>query len=319
MCGETPVNFLLTRRAANATLRPPMVREFSTAAARALAGTLEPAAFHVGPPQEEALARLEWLAEHRGRCGLVVGPPGLGKSHLLAVAARRFAGLGAEVAILSLGDLPEGDWLELLLDRLPLDAASRGEPLRSWQKLENRLRENTLMERTTVLAFDDLDRGPDDARAGVARLAAAGEPRFGRLVLVATATPEGMGRIPAAIQQRATVRIELAPWGEDEVGGFLSHALARAGLDAGLFSAGAVATLTRFAAGVPRVVCRLASLAAVAAAGDGLATIDAATIERAWRELSPDTATWTRAGVTEPEEAAAAAAPRVRVVRRLWG
>ncbi|MFM8984786.1 MAG: hypothetical protein ACKONH_01760, partial [Planctomycetia bacterium] len=172
------------------------------------------------------------------------------------------------------------------------------------------------MERTTVLVFDDLDRGPADALDGVARLAAAGEPRFGRLVLVATATPEAAGRSPDAIRQRATERIELAPSGEDEVAGFLPHALARAGLDGGCFSAGAAATLARFAAGVPRVVCRLASLAAVAAAGDGLDVIDAATIERAWRELSPDTASWTRDAVADPEPAAA---PRVRVVRRLWG
>ncbi|MFM8292859.1 MAG: hypothetical protein ACKOC4_14340 [Planctomycetia bacterium] len=297
-----------------------MVREFSTAAARALAGSLDPAAFHVGQPQEEALARLEWLVEQRGRCGLVVGDAGMGKSHLLAAAGRRLAGLGAEVAVLSLGGLPEGDWIDLLLDRLPLDAASRAEPLRPWQKLENRLRENALMERTTVLVFDDLDRGPADALAGIARLAAAGEPRFGRLVLVATALPQGVGLIPAAIRQRETVRIELGPWGTEEVEGFLAHALGRAGLDPGLFAAGTAATLARFAAGVPRVVCRLASLAVVAAAGDGLGTVDAATIERAWRELAPDTAAWTREPAPEADaEPPAAAAPQVRVVRRLWG
>lgn len=298
-----------------------MVREFSTAAARALAGSLDPAAFHVGQPQEEALARLEWLVEQRGRCGLVVGDAGMGKSHLLAAAGRRLAGLGAEVAVLSLGGLPEGDWIDLLLDRMPLDAASRAETLRPWQKLENRLRENALMERTTVLVFDDLDRGPADALAGIARLAAAGEPRFGRLVLVATALPQGVGLIPAAIRQRETVRIELGPWGPEEVEGFLAHALGRAGLDPGLFSAGTAATLARFAAGVPRVVCRLASLAVVAAAGDGLGTVDAATIERAWRELAPDTAAWVREALPEAaaEPPASAAAPRVRVVRRLWG
>ncbi len=298
-----------------------MVREFSTAAARALAGSLDPAAFHVGQPQEEALARLEWLVEQRGRCGLVVGDAGMGKSHLLAAAGRRLAGLGAEVAVLSLGGLPEGDWIDLLLDRMPLDAASRAEALRPWQKLENRLRENALMERTTVLVFDDLDRGPADALAGIARLAAAGEPRFGRLVLVATALPQGVGLIPAAIRQRETVRIELGPWGPEEVEGFLAHALERAGLDPGLFSAGTAATLARFAAGVPRVVCRLASLAVVAAAGDGLGTVDAATIERAWRELAPDTAAWVREALPEAaaEPPASAAAPRVRVVRRLWG
>jgi type II secretory pathway predicted ATPase ExeA len=296
-----------------------MVRDLSSSAARCFTGSLEPAAFHVGPPQEEALARLEWLVEHRGRCGLVVGAEGLGKSHLLAVAARRFAGLGAEVAVLSLGGLPAGEWLELLLDRLPLDVRSRAEPCRGWQKLENRLRENALMERTTVLVFDDLDHGPADALEGIARLTAAVEPRFARLVVVATATPQGTPHVPEAIRQRATVRIELEPWGEAEVAGYLEQAVQRAGLDAGLFSPTAVETLTRFAGGVPRIVCRLASLAVVAAAGDGIDAIDAATIERAWRELAPDTATWTRSDVPGTDAAAPAHAPQVRVVRRLWG
>lgn len=318
MPGKMPAFFLLTRRRKIATLRPLMVRDLSSAA-RCFAGSLEPAAFHVGPAQEEALARLEWLAEQRGRCGLVVGAEGMGKSHLLSVAARRCAGMGAEVAVLSLGGLPEGDWLDLLLDRLPLDVRSRAEPLRAWQKLENRLRENALMERTTVLVFDDLDRGPADALEGIARLTAAVEPRFARLVVVATATPQGTPRVPEAIRRRATVRIELEAWGEAEVGGFLDHAAARAGLDPGLFSAGAVATLARFAGGVPRIVCRLASLAVVAASGDGIDTIDAATIERAWRELAPDTAAWTRPDAPAADAVPPPHAPQVRVVRRLWG
>ena len=314
-----PAFFLLTGRGRIATLHPPMVRDLSSSAARCFTGSLEPAAFHVGLPQEEALARLEWLVEHRGRCGLVVGAEGLGKSHLLAVAARRFAGLGAEVAVLSLGGLPRGEWLELLLDRLPLDVRSRAEPCRGWQKLENRLRENALMERTTVLVFDDLDRGPADALEGIARLTAAVEPRFARLVVVATATPQGMPHVPEAIRQRATVRIELEPWGEAEVAGYLGQAAHRAGLDAGLFSPAALETLARFTGGVPRIVCRLASLAVVAAAGDGIDTIDAATIERAWRELAPDTAAWTRPDALDTDAAAPSHAPQVRVVRRLWG
>jgi len=314
-----PGFFLLTRRRGIATLRPLMVRDLS-AATQCFAGSLEPATFHVGAPQEEALARLEWLVEQRGRCGLVVGAEGMGKSHLLAVAARRFAGLAAEVAVLSLGGLPAGEWLELLLDRLPLDSRSRTEPLRAWQKLENRLRENALMERTTVLMFDDLDRGPGDALDGIARLTAAVEPRFARLVVVATATPQGTLLVPEAIRQRATVRIELEAWGEAEVAGFLAQATSRAGIASGLFSSAAAETLARFAGGVPRIVCRLASLAVVAAAGDGIDTIDAATIERVWRELAPDTAAWTRADAPVADAAVSPShAPQVRVVRRLWG
>ncbi len=279
-------------------------------------GTPEPVTFHAGLPQEEALARLEWLCGNRERCGIVVGDPGVGKSHLAAVAARRLAGLGAEVAVLSVGGLPEGEWLELLLDRLPLDQRSRAEAIRPWQKLENRLRQNALLERTTALVFDDADRAPADALAGIARLVAAVEPRFGSVLVIVTAQPAGLRHLPDEIRQRAAVRIELTPWEEPDVAAFIAAALRRAGADPGLFSAQAVETMARFTAGVPRHVVRLARLALAAAAGDGLGIVDAATIERAWRELMP--AEQPVAG-TDAEPGAADRPPTVRVVRRLWG
>ena len=167
-----------------------MVRDRLILAAAAFDGGLDPAAFHAAPSHEEALARIEWLLEKRQRCGLVVADPGMGKSHLAATAARRLGGLGAETVVLSLRGLPEGEWLDLLLARLPLDPASRGEAVRPWLKLENRLRENTLMERPTVLVFDDLDHAPADAVDGVARLVAAGEPRFASTCVIAMTTPK---------------------------------------------------------------------------------------------------------------------------------
>jgi hypothetical protein len=292
-----------------------MVRNGLHLAAAAFAGGLEPAAFHVGPAQDEALARLEWLVAERQRCGLVVSASGLGKSHLAAVAARRLGGLGAEVAILSLRGLPEGDWLELLLERLPLDPASRGEPIRPWIKLENRLRENTLLERPTVLVFDDVDLGPADAREGIARLAAAAEPRFAGAVVVATATPDGLACVPDAIRQRAAVRIDLSPWDEADVVAAITHALGRAGAPADAFSPPALATIARFSGGLPRTINQLARLAATAAATEELPQVDAATVERVWRELLPGEPLTAAAPVT----ADTLPQPRVRSVRRLFG
>ena len=266
-----------------------MVRDQSSAPAP-FSGTLEPEAFHRAPPQDEALARLEWLVTERQRCGIVIGPPGAGKSHLAAAAARRLGGLGCEVAVLAVGGLPEGEWLDLLLERLPLDAASRAEPLRPWQKLEHRLRENALMERPTVLVCDDVDQGPADALAGIARIAAAVEPRFAWSLVVATATPAGAARLPESLVQRSAVRIDLGAWTEAETAGYLAWELRRAGRPADLFTAEAAATLARFAHGMPRDVCRLARLALAAAAGDGVERVDAATVERVWRDLVPEAA-----------------------------
>ena len=288
-------------------------------------GGLEPATFHAGGPQEEALARLEWLLEERQRFGLVTAAQGCGKSHLAAMAVRRLGGLGAETALLSLRGLAAGDWIELLLQRLPLDPLSRAEPLRPWQKLENRLRENTLMERPTLLVFDDLDEAPADALDGIARLVGAAEARFARTVVVATATPAGLVRVPASIRQRASLRIELTVWSEEDVAAFLTQAISRVGGDPAIFPADAAATLARFTGGVPRTVSQLAQLALAAAAGDGLDRVDAATVERAWRELSLAAAGEIREAVvpdddlTESDGDSAPIQPRVRVVRRLWG
>jgi hypothetical protein len=245
-----------------------------------------------------------------------VADPGMGKSHLAAAAARRLGGLGAETAVLSLRGLPEGEWLDLLLARLPLDPASRGEVIRPWLKLENRLRENTLMERPTVLVFDDLDHAPADAVDGVARLVAAGEPRFASTCVIATTTPAGIASIPDAIRHRSAVRIDLPPWTIDDVAAHMISALNRVGADHDCFSQAAVETLARFASGVPRTACHLARLAAVAAAGEGQERVEAATVERAWRELVPgDESPHAAVG----HEAAPAAPSAVRAVRQLWG
>jgi len=293
-----------------------MVRDLDASALPPFSGTLEPGNFFAGPAQEEALARLEWLVTERQRCGLVVAEAGMGKSHLAVMAARRLGGLAAELAVLSLTGLAEGEWLELLLDRIPLDAASRGEALRPWLKLENRLRENTLLGRATVLVFDDIDRGPADARDGVARLVAAAEPRFGTATIVATARPEGLALVPDAIRRRAAVRIDLPAWNEADVAAYLTEALAHAARPAEMFSPAAAATICRFAEGTPEVIRRLAHLALAAADAEGNSRVEAATIEHVWRELSPPEAD---EGGTEAAPEDLASGPRFRAVRRFWG
>jgi hypothetical protein len=88
-----------------------MVRDRDASAPAPFSGVLEPATFHAAAAHDEALARLEWLVGERQRCGLVLAEAGMGKSHLAVAAARRLGGLGAEVAVLSLAGLPDGEWI----------------------------------------------------------------------------------------------------------------------------------------------------------------------------------------------------------------
>jgi len=298
---------------------PCMVRDAWNFSGTPFEGTLSPATFCCGQPQEEVLARLEWLLAERQRFALVTGDEGMGKSHLATMAVRRLGGLGAEAVLLSLRGVPAGEWLELCLQRLPLDRASRDEPVSSWQKLENRLRENRLMERPTVLVIDDLDQAPADALAGLARLVGSPEPRFSWTLVVGTAACPA--DLPAGLRAQAALPIPLEPWHEADVARFLAESLTRVGGDPAVFSGAAVATLARFTGGQPRLVCQVAHFALAAAAGDGLAEVDAATIERAWLVLKPagevSDAVNTRLDAGQPQPPAPSR-PRVRAVRRLF-
>ena len=297
-----------------------MVRDCWNFTAPPFEATLSPAAFRCGQPQDEALARLEWLFEERQRFALVIGAAGVGKSHLATMAVRRLGALGAEAVLVSLRGVPHGEWLDLLLERLPLDHASRVEPTTAWQKLENRLRENRLLERPTVIIVDDLDQAPPDAVAGLSRLVGSAEPRFAWTLVVGTATGATVGNLPDSLRNQAAMRIPLVPWSEADVGRFLAEALTRAGGDPAIFSPAAVATLSRFAEGLPRMVSRLAHLALAAAAGDGLSGVDASTVERVWRELAPadPTADTAAPPMFHQGSTTGISRPRVRAVRRLF-
>ena len=89
-----------------------MVRDRWQFTAPPFAGGADPATFHAGGPQDEALARLEWLVEQRQRCALVVADEGCGKSHLGSMIPRRLGGMGCEVVLLSLRGLGSDDWLD---------------------------------------------------------------------------------------------------------------------------------------------------------------------------------------------------------------
>ncbi len=299
---------------------------FGTTSPATFGTTFEPATFYMGAAQEEALARLEWLLEQRQRLGLVVAAGGVGKSHLAAMAVRRLGGHGAEAVLLPLRGIAAGTWLDMLLDRMPLDPASRAEPRHAWQKLDDRLRENTLMERTTALVFDDLDHAPSDAVEGIIRLISSPEPRHSRVLVVATVRPEGLDRLPDDLVRRSVVRVELEPWSSADLADFLDRSVRRDGITA-TFSADATEAIARLSGGVPRVVCQLAGLAVVAAAGDGVRQIDAATVERSWRELSSAAGPRPQAAAEfaepqrgeGPKRATTDRPPKVRAVRRLWG
>jgi type II secretory pathway predicted ATPase ExeA len=84
----------------------------------------------------------------------------------------------------------------------------------------------------------------------------------------------------------AELRIDLERWTAEETCEFVQQTLAQAGHAGQLFEPPAVKRLHELAGGRPRRVGQIADLALVAAAGQQRASIDAATIETVFRELT---------------------------------
>ena len=117
------------------------------------------------------------------------------------------------------------------------------------------------------------------------------------------------------------LRIELDPWSEADVAHFLATSLVRVGGNPTIFSPAAMATISRFTGGQPRLVCRLAHLALAAAAGEGQACVGAATVERVWLTLTPAAGHADASDLRSDSAHQLPAGPprsRVRPVRRLF-
>jgi general secretion pathway protein A len=106
------------------------------------------------------------------------------------------------------------------------------------------------------------------------------------LTVVAAARPESARRIGQRLLDHVALRIDLAPWNEDETRHYLHTSLAAAGRQQPAFNEAAERRLFELSRGAPRRVNQLAQLALLAGAGQKLVQVDAATIDAVEEELS---------------------------------
>src|SRR5437879_6229081 len=158
------------------------------------------------PVHAEALARLDFLCESRAPLGLLLGPPGSGKSTVLNEFAERAARSGALVAIVSAAATEESSVLAPLATGLQVPPESDASAL--WRRIVDRFEEIKLEGLSAVLLLDDLDRAGTHVLLLVERLLAAGATV---LTTVATARPETAGKIGPRLLDLAALRIDLAP------------------------------------------------------------------------------------------------------------
>jgi general secretion pathway protein A len=233
------------------------------------------------PAHAEALARLEFLCESRSSFGLLLGPPGSGKSTVLAEFAERAARGGALVALASAAAADESSVLVPLA--IGLQIAPEGDARGLWRQIADRFEEIKLEGLSVVVLLDDLDRAKPDMLLLVERLLAAGGAV---LTIVATAGVGTANRIGQRLLDLTALRIDLAAWNESETSEYLTTTLTNAGRQQPAFDDVATRRLFELSGGAPRKVNQLAQLALLAGASQKLVQIDRATVEAVQEELS---------------------------------
>ena len=246
--------------------------------------------FYEGASQRESLARLRFLLAHRRRLGLVLGETGLGKSLLLSVFGQRCRLAGQAVAEIDLLGLSSREFYWQLGNQLQAAVRLEDDMLRLHRQVMDRLQENSLQGKQTVVVLDDLDQVGPDLINQIQRLLRTDAANAGWLTLVASASTAQLGRLGKGLLELADLRIDLEPWDELDTVGYLQLALFEAGAERPLFDDPSMSELHRASGGVPRTVNRLAEFALLAGAEHSQEIIDTSAIHAASAAINLSTA-----------------------------
>jgi type II secretory pathway predicted ATPase ExeA len=246
----------------------------------------DPQDFYQSPTHDEALARLQFLVDERRRLGLLMGPPGSGKSLVLEVFAAQLGRRGLPVAKVNLLGIEPAELLWLLATQFGLNPGRSDSTAGLWRKVTDRLLEHRYQQLSTAILLDDADQASPQVLVQLVRLADHDPSPEAKLTLVLAGQQQRMGRLGDALLGRAELRVDLDPWEESDTEGYLKTSLRQAGCQTPVFAEPAVARLHELSHGIPRRVRQLADLALVAGAGRDLAEVDADVVESVWQELS---------------------------------
>jgi general secretion pathway protein A len=234
---------------------------------------------------EEALARLKYLDDQRGRVGLLLGAAGTGKTTLL----RRFCEVsrrrGLVASLIGGRGCEERSLLSQLSRDWHLSLVTEPHETRIWELLADRLEELRYEQTACLVALDDADLASAAVREQLARLSHLAATSQTQLTVLLASTLEGAGNIGQQWLDQVELRIDLAPWSEEETAEHVAHRLHQSGSAEPIFTDEAITALHELSGGIPRKVDQIAQLALLAGAGQQLSEIDAVTLAEAYQEL----------------------------------
>jgi type II secretory pathway predicted ATPase ExeA len=236
-------------------------------------------AFLCGEPQDEALARLDYLRTHGLGWCVVQGPSGIGKSMLLAELARRARQRGDDCTSIEIGPHPPGDGLRLLAEAWNLASAAMASPIALRRALQEQLVGRAALNRVHWVLVDHAETiTPELTRSIRWLISAATTGRLSLNIVVADGT--------ANPYPEADLRLELWPWELADCRQYISQRLENAA-ERRRFDDEALAAVYERTGGVPGSIRKVCEWVWLAAQAEAVAAIDADLVHAVADELLP--------------------------------
>lgn len=276
--------------------------------------TPDPRFLYSSRSHREALASLVYGVKERRGFVRLVGEVGTGKTTLLR-ALLEGLDLSVRTVLITHTTVDREELVRMILNDLdmPCDKLSRVQMIQSLHDLVLLQFQSRLPPPLIIL--DEAQNLADDVLEEIRLITnlEMGDTKLVQVILAGQPELERKLEKPALRQlgQRIAVRARLAPLGADETAAYVRHRLRVAGAkDVDLFSAGALATIGRRTAGLPRLINILCEQSLVNAFGANKKRVDDSLVDEAVRDLGLD-----RPGAGVP----ATAAPRAPEPRgRKW-
>jgi general secretion pathway protein A len=250
-----------------------------------LQNSLDPNHFYSSPTHEEAEARVHFLVENRRRAGLLVGASGSGKSLVLRSLAQQLKRRGGQTALVNLTGLEVDEMLWKIAVQFGLNPDDNLPRFAIWRLISDRICENRHQRIATVILLDDVDQASDEVVQQVHRLVHVDPSPESHVTVVFSSCSTKVGQLNDRLLGLSELRIELDPWDEKDIAGYLASCLHRVGRSDVSFDSEAVRRLQQLSDGLPRRVHQLAELAVLAAADQRISTIDEDTVDSVQEEL----------------------------------